>query len=127
MLTVQGHSGWVASPSIGAAARIAPNSPGVYAIGQVKREAGLPVEVEWVYVGRSTKGLRNRLNQHEPIVERNEDLRWWLSDRHADTEVWFTTTATESDAVALEAELILSLDPRFNTVGKRKAKEVIER
>jgi excinuclease UvrABC nuclease subunit len=121
------HSGWVLTTSVEAAVRRAPNSPGVYAIGRVERKAGLPVLTEWVYVGRSTKGLRRRLAEHRPIAERNPGLRVWLMGRDPETEVWFTTTSSEADAVSLEAELIRDLNPSLNSVGTTRSveKEVI--
>jgi hypothetical protein len=111
---------WVANTSVRNASMQAPRRPGIYAIGTVERLAGLPVGIRWVYVGRAVgkAGLRGRLRQHEPVLERNPALRLWLADRHPGTEVWFAATGTADTAIALEKALIQRLNPRFNSIGR---------
>lgn len=113
---------WVSATSVRNASKRAPRRPGVYAIGAVKREAGLPAESRWIYVGRATggAGLRGRLHQHEPVLERNPALRWWLADQHPDTEVWYTATGSADAAIALEKVLIRELGPEFNAIGRSR-------
>lgn len=116
---------WIAASSVRGAAMRAPRQPGVYAIGRLRRVAGLPVEAHWVYVGRATGalGLSGRLRAHEPVREENDALRAWLMKPQDGVEVWFSPTRSKLEAIELEAALIGALRPAFNTVGNpaRKA------
>lgn len=112
---------WTASPNVRVASRFAAPAPGVYAFGRVRRLAGLPYAIEWVYIGRSTTGgLRGRLRSHRPLQEANPRLAKWLERHHADAEVWFAPTASAAEAVVVEEHLIYQLNPPFNTIGTPK-------
>jgi excinuclease UvrABC nuclease subunit len=112
--------------SVRTAARIAPNAPGVYAIGRVRRDHGLVVKTTWMYVGRSTTSLSRRLRGHRTTDEQNLALRAWLASNPGDLEVWFTSVESAKQAVALERALIRQLDPPFNVMLRpRPAIEVV--
>lgn len=105
---------WVRTKSVDAASQQAPKGPGVYAIGQVQREAGLIVSVAWQYVGCAKTQLGRRIGQHRMTDERNMDLRRWLTGHPAGLEVWFASTSSVKEATNVERQLIQRLDPPFN-------------
>src|SRR4051794_8633902 len=105
---------WEVSRSVGAAGRTAPSRPGVYAIGEVVREEGLVVTVNWRYIGRATARLNRRLHDHRTIAEKNVALKDWLASNPVHLEVWYASTPTAGDAVRMEAHLIKTLNPDFN-------------
>ena len=107
---------WKTARSIRAASRLAPHTPGVYALGLVERESGLIVAPTWMYVGRATTSLSRRLSQHRTVDERNVALRNWMASIPAGFEVWFSSTTDAGAAVAIERRLIGELDPPFNTL-----------
>lgn len=95
------------------AAQSAPPSPGVYAYAEAGLVHGLPLGLEWVYIGKS-KDLRSRLSQHAIHRERYAELRLWLK-RASARETWFAAVPLENlDQV--ERDLITKLDPRLNRV-----------
>lgn len=111
---------WQRVFSVEAAALVAPPLPGVYVIGCVRNISNLPLEVEWVYVGRSAN-LQRRLSQHNPLAEAHPLLREWIVRGRGRSEVWFTTTDAET-AKQLEVHLIRELKPPLNRMkysGKR--------
>jgi excinuclease UvrABC nuclease subunit len=95
-----------------------PARPGLYAYGVVLRNHGLPVKVEWVYIGKA-KSLRQRTQSHDPVNEANPDLQIWLRKPPEHAELW----VLEVDAKDLddaERELIGHVNPRFNRHHKTK-------
>src|SRR5262245_12769267 len=105
---------WRASRSVAAAALLASQRPGVYAIGRGGRLPGLPVRAEWAYVGR-TESLRRRLLEHSSTVEENPGLRAWLRRNREKLEVWLLA-ADSSLSRRLERALIQEIQPLFNRI-----------
>lgn len=97
----------------------APSLPGVYAIGKVTSEFGLPTNIEWGYVGRSAN-LRRRLTQHDPLVESHPHLPRWLARSGSSVEVWYAV-ADLSAARRLEEELIRRIRPKMNRIHYKKS------
>ncbi|HEV2800555.1 MAG TPA: GIY-YIG nuclease family protein [Pyrinomonadaceae bacterium] len=95
-----------------------PPMAGVYAYAEVTSVAGLPVAIEWVYVGK-TNNLRRRLAEHEPLSETHPELRQWFLARHPNAEVWYTVAKFESVA-ELERRLIREARPRLNRIRYKK-------
>lgn len=111
---------WRASRSVAAAALLASQRSGVYAIGRVERLHGLPVSAEWAYVGR-TESLRRRLLEHLPTVEENPGLRAWLRRNRERLEVWLLA-ADSSVSRRLERTLIKEIQPLFNRIRYQERK-----
>lgn len=103
---------WIRLRPFPSAAEAVPMLPGVYAIGQVRSFKGLPVSVEWVYIGES-KNLRNRLANHEALTESNHALRSWLRVT-AEIEVWYSVD--KHHRKAFEKELVRQIQPKFNLI-----------
>ena len=59
---------WVRLPTARAGSGAAPSLPGIYVYGEVFGVLGLPVELRWMYVGRSGD-LRRRFSDHEGYRE----------------------------------------------------------
>jgi len=118
LLKINQVRSWVVASSVTGAVKQAPRSPGIYAFGAVRRVGGLPVGMEWVYVGRATgtAGLNGRLRQHEPYREANVALRDWLITAE-NVEVRFKPLPSAREAIEMEAALIYELNPIFNTLG----------
>jgi hypothetical protein len=93
---------------------LAAEAPGVYAIGQIKRHYGLPVVIEWAYVGR-TDSLRRRMLEHQPSIEANPGLARWLRRNRGQLEVWLLSI-DPAIARGLEKTLIHEVQPLFNRV-----------
>ena len=73
------------------AARLAPRAEGLYVIGEVDRRTGLPIDIDWVYVGQAVD-LARRIGQHTQSAERQPALRQWLAQAGQGTkliEVWY--------------------------------------
>jgi excinuclease UvrABC nuclease subunit len=106
---------WQRNRSLASARSRAPALPGVYAIASVSLIGGLPIAIEWVYVGRS-KNLHRRLNEHDPIVQAHPLMKDWLLRQSATVEVWYSQQS-EAHARRLEDYLIRTMRPRFNRAG----------
>lgn len=118
LLKINQTPSWVVAHSVAGAVKRAPRSPGVYALGAVRRLGGLLVDTEWAYIGRATgsAGLKGRLRQHEPYQEANAALRDWLITAE-NVEVWFKPLPSARETIEMEAALIYELNPLFNTLG----------
>ena len=89
-----------------------PPLPGVYAYAAVTEHHGLPVMLEWVYIGQARR-LSERVRQHDPVRENNPGLSRWLSSQVGTSQLWYVTVdGSELDAV--ERELIRTIRPKFN-------------
>lgn len=106
---------WRRTQSITEASKHAPTLSGVYAIARSTTVANLPKTLDWVYVGKS-KNLRQRLNQHGPILETHLEMRDWITRNDNHIETWFTLLELE-EANALERFLIQKLEPQFNRMS----------
>lgn len=104
---------WRRMPSITAAAREAPSSPGVYIFSETKKIASFPFENTWLYIGQSNN-LKRRMKEHGPSIEAYFELRDWVV-RHLDSiEVWMCSTKTVEKARSLEKHLLQRVDTVFN-------------
>ena len=112
---VEGLS-WRRLASAGAASRLAPRLPGVYAYAESDSIHGLPADLEWIYVGKA-RDLRARLNQHAVGNERYVELRNWLRVGSG-RQVWFAPVSLEL-VDRVERDLIVRLEPRLNRVRYR--------
>lgn len=104
---------WQRLPQAHLASRLAPDLPGLYAYGEVVDILGLPAEIRWAYVGR-TSNLSRRLAEHESPREPNLALRQWLRSG-LKQEVWYRILQPTT-LRSLEADLIRALTPPFNTI-----------
>ena len=90
--------------ALDAAVAAAPESPGVYVF--------LGEDLELLYVGKAAN-LRRRVRQHARASPNEADRR--VAALYGSTrEVRWMLCPTETAAVALEADLIVSLQPTFN-------------
>ena len=105
---------------MGGAARIAPRLAGVYAYAEAETLHGLPLSLNWVYVGKAVD-LSARLNDHDAEREANPLLRDWLHRRRTQGEVWYAVVpADQLDVV--ERDVIVTLQPRLNRMRYRSHK-----
>jgi len=81
-----------------------PDSPGVY---RMLSEAG-----EVLYVGKA-RSLRKRVTSYTKLAGHSNRIARMITST---TEMEFITTATETDALLLEANLIKQLKPRYNVL-----------
>ena len=89
-----------------------PPLPGVYAYAAITEQHGLPVALEWVYIGQARR-LSERVRHHDPVRENNPGLSRWLSSHAGTSQLWYATVdVPELDAV--ERELIRTIRPKFN-------------
>jgi excinuclease UvrABC nuclease subunit len=94
-----------------------PKIPGLYAIANVSRLHGLPVQVDLLYVGQSNN-LRRRYKEHLNWDEPNPHLG--AIRRTNSYEFWWTGRAV-TDLDLAEADLIEALAPPANRKrGNRK-------
>jgi excinuclease UvrABC nuclease subunit len=107
---------WVRLRTIHGAPGAAPPVPGIYAMGAVATVGGLPVRIDWIYVGQASN-LRARLQQHDPLAETNPLLREFLASDQEEAELWFTTCSL-GELNPLEQILIKALQPSCNRRGK---------
>ena len=92
------------APVIGRHAKTAPAGPGVY---RMIDEAG-----EVLYVGKA-RHLKKRVQSYARGAGHNNRIACMIADT---ASMEFVTTATEIEALLLEANLIKRLKPRFNVV-----------
>jgi excinuclease UvrABC nuclease subunit len=104
---------WRRIPSITAAAREAPSSPGVYIFSETKKIASFPFENTWLYIGQS-KNLKRRMKEHGPVTEAHLELRDWVVKNLDSIEVWIYTAKTVEIARKLEKHLLQRVDTVFN-------------
>ena len=90
----------------------APPIPGVYAYGAVEAVHGLPVRLDWAYVGQA-RNLAARLTQHDPTREPHPGLRQWLVAHAGTGEVWYAPMDAQY-LNGVERHLIRHLRPRLN-------------
>jgi len=96
---------------------VLPEASGVYAYGEVCRVGGLPASVTWLYVGKTSTSIRQRvLSGHHPDRESNHSLRDWLRVAKSG-ELWFATLPAEA-VDSVESHLIRQLQPAFNVRKK---------
>jgi excinuclease UvrABC nuclease subunit len=89
-----------------------PTRSGIYAYGIIRRCQGLPISVEWLYVGKA-KNLRRRIASHDPRYETNPDLQEWLRCPPGGAELWVAEVdPTNLDQV--EQQMIRAVNPTFN-------------
>jgi excinuclease ABC subunit C len=85
-------------------AKTAPAGPGVYRM--------IDAEGEVLYVGKA-RGLKKRVQSYARAQGHNNRIARMIADT---TSMEFVTTATETEALLLEANLIKRLKPRYNVV-----------
>ncbi len=90
--------------AIAAAARLAPNAPGVYRM--------IDAQGDVLYVGKA-KSIRKRIVSYARPSGYDTRIERMVA---ATASVEFVTTATETEALLLEANLIKRLRPRFNVL-----------
>lgn len=113
---------WIQALPVSGDSKAIPKRSGLYAYGVVKRCNGLPVSINWVYVGKA-KNLRQRTRSHSPVNEVNPDLQVWLRTPPQGAELW----VVEVDAKSLnesEQDLIRCVDPSFNRNHRPKDTDV---
>lgn len=84
----------------------------VYAYGEVRRVGGLPVDIAWKYVGKSSNLRRRARYGHDIDREENVQLRTWLR-KSSEAELWYALVPMES-LDTIETLLIRELRPEFN-------------
>jgi excinuclease ABC subunit C len=89
---------------IGRHAKTAPNGPGVYRM--------IDADGEILYVGKA-RHLKKRVQSYARAGSHNNRIARMIADT---ASMEFLTTATEIEALLLEANLIKRLKPRFNVV-----------
>lgn len=94
------------------AGSVLPSLPGVYAYAAVAENHGLPLAVEWMYIGQARR-LDQRVTQHDPVRESNPGLSRWLSTHGGSSQLWYVVL-DPLDLDAVEQELIRTIRPRFN-------------
>jgi excinuclease ABC subunit C len=92
------------APVIGRYAKTAPAGPGVYRM--------IDPEGEVLYVGKA-RHLKKRVQSYARAGSHNNRIARMVADT---ASMEFVTTATEIEALLLEANLIKRLKPRFNVV-----------
>jgi excinuclease ABC subunit C len=92
------------APVIARYAKTAPPGPGVYRM--------IDAEGEVLYIGKA-RHLKKRVQSYARGAGHNNRIARMIADT---TGMEFVTTATEIDALLLEANLIKRLKPRFNVV-----------
>jgi excinuclease ABC subunit C len=90
--------------AIAEALQVAPDGPGVYRMMNAARDV--------LYVGKA-KNIRRRLVSYTRIAGQTERIARMIA---ATTSLEFVSTATETEALLLEANLIKQLRPRFNVL-----------
>lgn len=108
---------WKSLPLAHAFARKAIGAGGVYLVARVNRVLGVPTDFEPLYVGRTLRAFRQRLDEHaNPWTAHNSGLHAELSAaRVDDLELWLLELGP-ADARAIERELIRSLNPTLNLI-----------
>ena len=88
-------------------------STSVYSYGEVTRVDGVPVAIEWVYIGKSIN-LKKRIEQgHDSHRESNPELWRWMGQLKRNRELWFAYVEIDNlDTV--ERLLISEIKPKFN-------------
>ena len=81
-----------------------PGKPGVYRMFNAEGDA--------IYVGKA-RNLKNRVSNYARGQGHNNRIALMIS---LTTNMEFVTTATEAEALLLEANLIKKLKPRFNVI-----------
>jgi excinuclease ABC subunit C len=92
------------APVIGRHAKTAPTGPGVYRM--------IDAAGEVLYVGKA-RHLKKRVQSYARGTGHNNRIARMIADT---ASMEFVTTATETEALLLEANLIKRLTPRFNVV-----------
>jgi excinuclease ABC subunit C len=92
------------APVIGRHAKTAPSGPGVYRM--------IDAAGELLYVGKA-RHLKRRVQSYARAAGHNNRIARMIADT---ASMEFVTTATEIEALLLEANLIKRLKPRFNVV-----------
>src|SRR3990170_1096641 len=92
------------APVIARYAKTAPSSPGVYRM--------IDAEGEMLYVGKA-RHLKKRVQSYARAGSHNNRIVRMIADT---ASMEFVTTATEIEALLLEANLIKRLKPRYNVV-----------
>lgn len=116
MRTVQ-HNDWNVAVYGRGLENGAPVAPGVYVIADVKREFGLPTQMDIIYVGRSVD-LRRRFSEHVHAYRESNPSLDRLHDHREGLEFWYRV-ALRADLGTIEQELIQRLQPPANRVGLR--------
>jgi len=89
-----------------------PPLPGVYAYASVDDYQGLPLALEWVYIGQALH-LSQRVGQHDPVREANPGLSRWLSEHGGRSQLWYATVDA-ADLDEVEQDLIRMIRPKYN-------------
>ncbi|MEQ9518058.1 MAG: excinuclease ABC subunit UvrC [Parvibaculum sp.] len=92
------------SDLIAAKVKTLPDSPGVYRMMNAKGEV--------LYVGKA-RSLKKRVSSYTKLLGHSNRIARMISST---TDMEFITTATETDALLLEANLIKQLKPRYNVL-----------
>jgi excinuclease UvrABC nuclease subunit len=99
----------------------APPIAGIYVYANSALVQGLPMTLEWVYVGQANN-LKRRFEQHEIFSERNIGLiRWLRGPSHV--EVWYVPLP-KSQLSHIEQELVRTLKPKYNQIRYERGTKV---
>ena len=110
---------WAQVPTVHGKSNSIPSESGIYAYGEVRRVGGLPVEISWVYIGKS-KNLKTRIGSgHDSSRESNQELKRWMKRGKESVELWFALVP-EAALHTVESHLIATINPTFNVNLKKK-------
>jgi hypothetical protein len=112
---------WTQMPVLRARAVAPPRLGGVYLIARVQRALGVPLNLEPLYVGRTSRGVGIRLGEHGNLLRsHNRELAEYLATADlSDVEFWFQSVPHEAQAI-VERELIIELNPKFNIIKPKR-------
>lgn len=112
-MSVNRKLGWTQLPTSHGKCGNVRQESGIYSYGEVTRVDGLPIAVEWVYIGKSIN-LKKRIEQgHDAHREINPELWRWMGQPKKNRELWFAYVEIDNlDTV--ERSLISEIKPKFN-------------
>jgi hypothetical protein len=120
MAVVFKNMAWRRVPVAHLASVVVSEISGVYAYAHATAIGGLPIALQWVYVGH-TRNLRRRLEEHEDLREPNLELGFWLRTSRG-AELWCVPLPFERLA-PVEVSLVRELRPKFNRTKYLTTKE----
>lgn len=100
-----------------ALARGPDGAQGVYMVARVDRVEGLPLRVEPLYVGKTSRRFKRRLEEHfDPWRSHSAELNQSLRARDTSTLELWVREARGKDVDRLERDLIRRLKPPLNKI-----------